>query len=170
MFKPGSIPKNEGGQIHLNPAAICMPTHHYEQQNVSSLLKLTIKFSQPALSMSSSTSSLILFSRHGHPLSSTPKYNNTVNKHCSIYIQLICSFLQTQHQQQVHSPLSFFELYSTHCSHHRSFCASGKFPSDLPSGTMFHFYTELQALHSSLIQPLSALDKICNLIAIHHTP
>ena len=36
--------------------------------------------------------------------------------------QLIYGFFQTQHEHQICRSFSVLELYSTHCSHHGSFC------------------------------------------------
>ena len=60
------------------------------------------------------------FSRHDHPLSSTHDHNNNTICHS----QLINSFIQTQHEHQICRSFFVFDVYSTHCSHHGSFCPS----------------------------------------------
>ena len=46
----------------------------------------------------------------------------TIPTNTAYHSQLIYGFIQTQHEHQIHRSLSIFELYSTHCSHHGSFC------------------------------------------------
>ena len=77
-------PTSESGQIHLNPAAITM---HFNEQSVSSMLKLTF-LPEPAPSMSSpaslssthhQTQSLTPSPRRDRPLSST---HDHTKEHC----------------------------------------------------------------------------------------
>ena len=80
--------------------------------------------------------------------------------------QMIYSFIQTQHQ--LLRPISIFDLYSTHSSHHRSLC-----PLQDSNIAFFqaplHLHTVLLALHYSYKQPLSALEEIYH-TATHRTP
>ena len=50
----------------------------------------------------------------------------TISTNTVCHSQLIFGFIQTQHENQIGRSFSVFELYSTQCSHHGSFCLLSK--------------------------------------------
>ena len=98
----------------------------YLRQHSTLIGKLHLSFSsqpsfflpQPSFFMSSSASlssfdlqpqNLMPYPRHDHPLSSAHAHTNEHFLHS----QLICSFIQAQHEHQICRSFYVFELYST---------------------------------------------------------
>ena len=101
----------------------------FEWQSASPLLK-------PTFILSSSTCFFhVLFvlpffhwpsTSRSNTLTLSPQHM-TIPTNTACHSQLVYSFLQTQHEHQIHRSFSVFELHSTHCSHHGSFCPSLNF-------------------------------------------